>query len=99
MSSSQSSWSSSDLERLGPFAHFRDVPVPVEVMLGVGSIALRNLLALSPGSVVRLQSSAGGDLQIAVKGVRVAMGEVVIIEETIAVRVTHIASAGGEALS
>jgi flagellar motor switch protein FliN len=99
MSSSPSSSSSSDLERLGPFGHFRDVPLPVEVMLGIGSIALRSLLALSPGSVVRLHSSAGGDLQIAVKGVRVATGEVVIMEETIAVRVTHIASAGGEALS
>lgn len=99
MSSSPISSSNSDLERLGAFVHFRDVPLPVEVMLGIGAIALRSLLALQPGSVVRLQSSAGGNLQVAVKGVRVATGEVVIVEDTIAVRVTHIASCGGEALT
>ena len=63
MSSSPISSSSSDLERLGAFVHFRDVPLAVEVMLGIGAIALRSLLALQPGSVVRLQSSAGGDLR------------------------------------
>ena len=80
-------------------AHFRDVPVPVEVSLGDGVIPLRLLVGLSPGVVVRLSSPAGSDLQIRANGVLIAIGEVVIIEDTIAVRVTHVVTMNGEAVA
>ena len=41
-----------------PFALFRDVVCPVEVVLGTGSLSLRRCLGLERGSVVRLQQSA-----------------------------------------
>jgi flagellar motor switch protein FliN len=74
-----------------PFALFRDVVCPVEVVLGTGSLSLRRCLGLERGSVVRLQQSAGEDLVVSVRGVSIAQAEVVIIDETIAVRVTHLA--------
>ena len=74
-----------------PFALFRDVVCPVEVVLGTGSLSLRRCLGLERGSVVRLQQSAGEDLTVSVRGVSIAQAEVVIIDETIAVRVTHLA--------
>jgi len=78
-----------------PFAHFRDVVCPVEVVLGTGSLSLRRCLGLERGSVVRLQQSAGEDLVVSVRGVSIAQAEVVIIDETIAVRVTHLAGPVG----
>jgi flagellar motor switch protein FliN len=74
-----------------PFARFRDVTCPVEVVLGTGKLSLRRCIGLERGSVVRLNQSAGEDLYVAVNGVRIAQAEVVIIDETIAVRVTHMA--------
>ncbi len=74
-----------------PFALFRDVVCPVEVVLGTGSLSLRRSPGLERGSVVRLQQSAGEDLVVSVRGVAIAQAEVVIIDETIAVRVTHLA--------
>jgi len=78
-----------------PFALFRDVCCPVEVVLGTGTLTLRRCLGLERGSVVRLAQSAGEDLLVAVNGVRIAQAEVVIIDETIAVRVTHLAGPTG----
>jgi flagellar motor switch protein FliN len=77
------------------FPLFRDVTCPVEVILGTGKLSLRNCLALERGSVVRLNQSAGEDLQIAVNSIRIAHGEVIIIDETIAVRITQLASPTG----
>ena len=74
-----------------PFGLFRDVACPVDVVLGVGQISLRRCLALERGSVVRLHQSAGEDLQVMVKGIRIAHAEVVIIDETVAVRLTNFA--------
>jgi flagellar motor switch protein FliN/FliY len=71
------------------FGLFRDVSCPVDVVLGVGQISLRRCLALERGSVIRLQQSAGEDLQVIVNGVRIAHAEVVIIDETVAARLTH----------
>jgi len=77
------------------FALFRDVSCPVDVVLGVGQISLRRCLALERGSVIRLHQSAGEDLQVMVNGVRIAHAEVVIIDETVAVRLTHFAGPVG----
>jgi flagellar motor switch protein FliN len=81
----------SNMDANDPFALFRDVVCPVEVLLGTGSLSLRRCLGLERGSVVRLQQSAGEDLVVSVRGVAIAQAEVVIIDETIAVRVTHLA--------
>jgi flagellar motor switch/type III secretory pathway protein FliN len=80
-------------------AAFRDVPVMIEVLLGRGAMPLGQLVSLTPGVVVRLDQAAGADLVISATGVELALGEVVIIEDSVATRVTHILSANGEPAS
>jgi flagellar motor switch protein FliN len=79
-----------------PFARLRDVVCPVEVVLGTGTMTLRRVLTIERGGVVRLGQSAGEDLHVTVNGIRLAEAEVVIIDETIAVRVTHLAGPSRE---
>ena len=101
MSSSPSSSSSSNLAaptadvaaaRVAPgeFARFLDVVCPVSVVLGTGSISVRECIALDRNSVVRLGQAAGEDLHVLAGGVPVARGEVVVVDDTAAVRLTEI---------
>ena len=69
----------------------RDVSCPVSVVLGTGSISVRRVLSLDRQSIVRLSQSAGEDLQMVVNGVVVARGEVVVVEDSTAIRLTEIA--------
>jgi flagellar motor switch protein FliN/FliY len=78
------------------FSRFRDVVCPVEVVLGTGHMSLRRVLAIERGSVVRLFQSAGEDLIVSVNNIKLAEAEVIIIDETIAVRVTHLAGSTQE---
>jgi flagellar motor switch protein FliN len=77
-------------------AAFRDVPIVIEVLLGKGSIPVRQLVRLEAGIVLRLDSAAGADLIIRATGVALCLGEVVIIEDSVAARVTHVLTANGE---
>lgn len=97
MSSLPSSSSSSDLvlalapPPLASLDTLRDVACPVSVVLGTGSITVRRVLTLERNSVIRLHQPAGEDLQMIVKGVLVARGEVVVVEDSTAIRLTEIA--------
>lgn len=83
-----------------PAAEFHgmlDVRVPVEVVLGTGVLTVRDCLALDRMRIVQLAQSAGQDLMVMASGVPIARAEVVIVEDSTAVRVTEIeAPAGGE---
>ena len=89
MSSSPTSSSSSDLSLPPALAGFGDVRLHVEVILGRGSMTLRTCLGLQRGSVVRLAQSAGQDLFVLVNQVPVARGEVVIIDDSVSLRLTE----------
>ena len=78
---------------------FRDVPIVLEVLLGKGGMPIRQLVRLEPGVVLRLDSAAGADLVVRATGVSVALGEVVIIEDSVATRVTHVLTPSGEVAS
>jgi flagellar motor switch/type III secretory pathway protein FliN len=51
---------------------------------------VRDCLALTAGSVIRLLQTAGSDLQVHVNGIPIAQAEVVIMDDTTSVRVTEI---------
>lgn len=70
-------------------AGFADVRLQVEVLLGKGAMTLRTCLALQRGSVLRLNQSAGQDLFVLVNDVPVARGEVVIIDDSVSLRLTE----------
>jgi flagellar motor switch/type III secretory pathway protein FliN len=59
-------------------------------MVGYGSITVGGCLGLTPQSVVSLRVPAGADQQIAVNGVPLALGEVLVVDGRVAIRVTEI---------
>lgn len=99
MSSSPNSSSSRPAEVPAERVPFRDVPVVIEVLLGKGGMPIRQLVRLEPGVVLRLDSAAGADLVVRATGVALALGEVVIIEDSVAARVTHVLTPSGEVAS
>jgi flagellar motor switch protein FliN/FliY len=74
------------------FQQLLDVICPTSVMLGTGTITVRQCLALDRNSLVELGQSAGEDLQLTVNGVLLARGEIVIIEDSAGLRITEIAA-------
>ena len=91
MSSSQTSSSSSDGSAGKPaLADLWDLECPVDVMLGHGSITVGGCLGLAPQAVLSLRTPAGADQQIAVNGVPIALGEVLVANGRVAIRVTEI---------
>ncbi|PPK94525.1 flagellar motor switch protein FliN/FliY [Kineococcus xinjiangensis] len=77
----------------------RDVQMDVTVELGRTHMTVRDLLALTPGSVVELDRAAGSPADILVNGQLVARGEVVVVDEDYAIRVTEIVVPGAEPIS
>ncbi len=69
-----------------------DVPLQVTVELGRTKKLIREILELSPGSVVELDKLAGEAVDVFVNGKLIAKGEVVVIDENFGVRITDIIS-------
>lgn len=69
-------------------AHVADIPTPVSVELDRITMTIREVLALRAGSVIKTSRAAGENIQILVGGAPVGSGEIVIMEETVGVRIT-----------
>ena len=67
-----------------------DVGCQVDVLLGTATVSVRDCLHWKRNSIVRLRQSAGSDMQVTINGVAVALSEVVIVDDSTAVRVTEI---------
>lgn len=68
----------------------RDVEMGVSVELGRTRMTVRDLLALAPGAIVELDKAAGAPVDVLVNGTLMARGEVVVIDEEFAVRISEI---------
>jgi flagellar motor switch protein FliN/FliY len=90
MSSSPNSSSSSPAAIDDPLAPLHDVVCGVDVMLGAAAMSVRECLALKRDAIIKLTKVAGGDMQVVVNGIVVAYGEVVIVDESTAIRVTEL---------
>ena len=90
MSSSPNSSSSDLAVPADPFAPLHDVTCHVDVMLGTAALLVRECIALRRNTVIPLSKAAGGDMEVVVNGVLVAYGEVVIVDDSTAIRVTEI---------
>lgn len=71
---------------------FMDVPLAVEAVLDQKVMSVHDILSLEEGSVIKLNRSAGENINIVIGGSSVAFAEVVIIEEAMGVRVTDLTS-------
>lgn len=67
-----------------------DVPLQVTVELGRTNKLVKDVLALSPGSVIELDKLAGEPVDILVNQKYIAKGEVVVIDENFGIRITDI---------
>jgi len=67
-----------------------DVPVSVSAELGRSVIKVKDLLNLSPGSVVELERVAGESIDLMVNGVLIGKGDVVVVNENFGLRITEI---------
>lgn len=65
-----------------------DVDLDVEVELDRRVMTVREILDLDTGSVIRMNRSAGENINIAIGGSVVGFGEIVIIEDTMGIRIT-----------
>ena len=66
------------------------VVMDVTVELGRTRMSVRELLALSPGTVLELDRAAGSPADLLVNGRLIARGEVVVVDEDFGLRVTEI---------
>jgi flagellar motor switch protein FliN len=89
MSSSPTSSSSTDTVSAA-YSGMLDVTCKVEVIVGTGSITVRDCLKLQRDSIVRLTQAAGSDLQVTVQGVPAANGEIVIDDDATSVRISSV---------
>ncbi|WP_019152778.1 flagellar motor switch phosphatase FliY [Robertmurraya massiliosenegalensis] len=69
-----------------------DIPLQVTVELGRTKRSVKEILELSPGSIIELDKLAGEPVDILVNSRLIAKGEVVVIDENFGVRVTDIIS-------
>ncbi|MGI6491277.1 MAG: flagellar motor switch phosphatase FliY [Peptococcaceae bacterium] len=67
-----------------------DIHLKVTVVLGRTKWPIKDILALTPGSVIELQSLVDEPVEVLVNGTLVAWGEVVVINENFGVRLTGI---------
>jgi flagellar motor switch protein FliN len=73
------------IEQVG---HLADVSMEVEMELDRRVLSLRDVLELDVGSVIRMSRSAGENIDILIGGTLVGFGEIVIIEDSMGVRIT-----------
>jgi flagellar motor switch protein FliN/FliY len=73
------------LEEIGNLA---DVPVVLEVELDRRIMSVGSILDLKQGAIVKLTRSAGENIDIVIGGTLVGYGEIVVIEDSMGVRIT-----------
>jgi flagellar motor switch protein FliN/FliY len=69
-------------------AHLADVPIVVEAELDRPLMTVREILKLAAGSAIRLTRAAGENVDLYVGEVLAGYGEIVVIENNVAVRIT-----------
>lgn len=75
-----------------PLQRFYDVNVEVSVELGRVTLPIGDLLRLGEGAVLELERALSEPVDIVAQGVRLARGDVVVVEDRYAVRITEIES-------
>ena len=66
------------------------VTLQVAVEIGRTTLPIRDVLALTPGSIIELDKLAGEKVDILINGRPIAQGEVVVVDENFGVRITDV---------
>ena len=82
---------------------FEDLPFPAEVELGSLVMTIGEIFELREGAVLRTDHPAGAPVALQVGGVDLAAGDIVIVDDSLSIRVTRLsdnkAPAGGNGIS
>ena len=76
------------------FDRFRDLPIRAAVHLDRRRLLVRELLSLERDSVIRLDRSAGENVDLMLNGSLVGSGEIVVMDELVGLRITDIRKEG-----
>jgi len=74
----------------GKLARISNVEMALTVEIGRTRMAVRDVLAMEPGAVIELDRSAGSPADVLLNGRLIAHGEVVVVDQDYAVRITQI---------
>ncbi|MFN7542893.1 MAG: FliM/FliN family flagellar motor switch protein [Acidobacteriota bacterium] len=72
------------------FEPYLDMTLQVEAVLDEKTMTIYEILALEEGTVIKLNRSAGENIDLFIGGVPAAFAEVVIIDDSMGVRVTDL---------
>lgn len=81
-----------DVERPSNLDVIMNIPVQLSMEVGQTRITIRDLLALTEGSVVELTRLAGEPLDVLVNGTLIARGEVVVVNENFGIKLVDVIS-------
>lgn len=65
----------------------RDVPITITARLGHATLPISDILKLGPGAVVELEEEISSPVELTVRGVPFAIGEVIVIDDHFAIRI------------
>lgn len=71
-----------------------DMSIPMTVTIGQTDVTVRRLLQLGPGAVLKLDKPVDAPVDLYLKDVRFATGDVVVVNDRFAVRIKQILTAG-----
>ncbi|MFP4355516.1 MAG: FliM/FliN family flagellar motor switch protein, partial [Phycisphaerae bacterium] len=69
-----------------------DAVIPITVQIGAVEMSIRDLLKLGSGSVLKLDKRIGQPVDLFIRGIRFATGDVVVIGDQLGVRIREILS-------
>ena len=87
VSSPASTFQGSVADKLG---RINNVEMALTVEIGRTRMSVRDVLSLEPGAVIELDRSAGAPADVLLNGRLIAHGEVVVVDQDYAVRITQI---------
>lgn len=76
------------MAEISPLTHLADLPLDVVAELDRKIMTVRELMELDIGTVVKMNRSAGENIDLLIGGTLLGFGEIVIIEDLMGVRIT-----------
>ncbi len=80
----------SDKSMIGKLGRINNVEMTLTVEIGRTRMSVRDVLGLEPGRVIELDRSAGAPADVLLNGRLIAKGEVVVVDQDYAIRITKI---------
>jgi flagellar motor switch protein FliN/FliY len=74
----------------GRLGRINNIEMALTVEIGRTRMSVRDVLSLEPGKIIELDRSAGAPADVLLNGRLIAHGEVVVLDQDYAVRITRI---------